>query len=54
MLGWRHPWFSAHNDVKVTAEDAGGRKKLAGCMLRAPVSLEKMTYDAAKLLATPP
>ena len=31
----------------MTAEDAKGRKKLAGYMLRAPMSLEKMTYDAA-------
>ena len=29
------------------AEDAEGRKQLAGTMLRAPMSLEKMTYDAA-------
>lgn len=27
--------------------DAEGRKKLAGYMLRAPLALEKMTYDAA-------
>ena len=44
---WRHGGFSAHNDVKVAAEDAEGRKKLAGYMLRAPMSLQKMTYDAA-------
>jgi hypothetical protein len=47
MLGWRHVGFSAHNEVRVVAEDAEGRKKLAGYMLRAPMSLEKMTYDAA-------
>jgi hypothetical protein len=47
MLAWRHCGFSAHNAVRVTAEDAEGRKKLAGYMLRAPMSLEKMTYDAA-------
>ena len=29
------------------AEDAEGRKKLAGYTLRAPMSLEKMTYDPA-------
>ena len=54
MLGWRRAGFSAHNEVRVPAEDAEGRKNLAGYMLRAPMSLEKMTYDAAKLLATPP
>jgi hypothetical protein len=34
-LGWRHSGFSAHNEVRVPAEDAEGRKKLAGYMLRA-------------------
>src|ERR1035437_11108099 len=47
MLAWRHAGFSAHNEVRVPAEDAEGRIKLAGYMLRAPMSLEKMTYDAA-------
>jgi hypothetical protein len=40
MLAWRHGGFSAHNDVSVAAEDAKGRKKLAGYMLRAPLSLQ--------------
>ena len=31
MLAWRHGGFSAHNEVSVAAEDAEGRKKLAGC-----------------------
>ena len=56
MLGWRHcGGFSAHNQVRVpqglpavvAAEDREGRIKLAGYMIRAPMSLEKMTYDAA-------
>lgn len=47
MLAWRHGGFSAHNEVSVAAEDAEGRKKLAGYMLRAPMSLQKMAYDAA-------
>lgn len=37
---------SAHHQVRVGKEDPEGRKKLAGTMLRAPMSLEKMTYDA--------
>jgi hypothetical protein len=32
--------------VRVGEQDAEGRKKLAGYMLRAPMSLDKMTYDA--------
>ncbi len=44
MLAWRHSGFSAHNGVRVRAGDAEGRKKLAQYMLRAPFSLEKMTY----------
>ena len=47
MLAWRHGGFSAHNEVSVGAGDAEGRNKLAGYMLRAPMSLQKMTYDAA-------
>jgi len=47
MLGWRHSGFSVHNRVRVAAGDAEGRQSLAGYMLRAPFSLEKMTYDAA-------
>ena len=46
MLAWRHGGFSAHNEVRVPAEDAEGPKKLAGYMLRAPMFLEKITYDA--------
>ncbi len=47
MLGWRHSGFSVHNQVRLGEEDAEGRKKLAGYMLRAPMSLEKMSYDPA-------
>jgi len=46
MLAWRHSGFSVHNSVRVRAGDAAGRKKLAQYMLRAPFSLEKMTYLA--------
>jgi len=48
LLGWRHfGGFSAHNRVRVGAEDPAGRQKLAGYMLRAPMSLAKMSDDAA-------
>ena len=47
LLGWRHSGFSVHNQVRVAEHDPEGRKKLAGYMLRAPKSLEKMTYDPA-------
>jgi len=36
ILGWRYSGFSVHNQVRVAADDAEGRKKLAGYMLRAP------------------
>ena len=42
MPGLGH--LSAHHEVRVPAEDAEGRKKLAGYLLRAPMSLDKMTY----------
>lgn len=49
MLGWRYcGGFSAHNRVRVI--DREGRIKLAGYMIRAPMSLEKMTYDDRRKL----
>jgi hypothetical protein len=45
MLAWRHTGFSAHNAVRVGSHDASARRRLAQYMLRAPFSLEKMTYD---------
>ena len=39
MLAWRHGGFAAHNEERVVAEDTEGLKKLAGYMLRAPMSL---------------
>lgn len=48
LPGWRHfGGFSVHNQVRMGAHDAEGRKNLAGYMLRAPMSLEKMRYDIA-------
>jgi hypothetical protein len=35
LLGWRHSGFSVHNEVRVAQDDAAGRTKLAGYMLRA-------------------
>ena len=43
LLGWRYSGFSVHNQVRVGEGDAEGRKTLAGYMLRAPMSLEKMS-----------
>lgn len=45
MLAWRHSGFSVHNAVRVHEGDVQGRRKLAQYMLRAPFSLEKMSYD---------
>jgi len=37
LLGWRHfGGFSAHNLVRVAAEDREGRMKLAGYMMQPP------------------
>jgi hypothetical protein len=47
LLEWRHfGGFSVHNRVCVAGDDPEGRQKLAGYMLRAPMSLEETTYDA--------
>ena len=45
MLAWRHTGFSTHNAVRVRAGDVAGRRRLAQYMLRAPFSLEKMSYE---------
>ncbi len=45
ILTWRHTGFSAHNAVRIRANDPAARQKLAQYMLRAPFALEKMTYD---------
>jgi hypothetical protein len=45
MLAWLHTGFSAHNAVRVGARDASARRSVAQYMLRAPLSLEKMSYD---------
>ncbi len=42
-----HGGFSVHNQVRAAGEDREGRMKLAGHMIRAPVSLAKMRHDAA-------
>ena len=44
MLAWRHTGFSVHNSVRVHARDAAGRRRPVQYMLRAPFSLEKMSY----------
>ncbi|MDP6673822.1 MAG: transposase [Gammaproteobacteria bacterium] len=45
MLKWRHSGFSVHNQVRVQAGDADGRRRLARYMIRNPFALAKMTYD---------
>ena len=44
MLSARPGGAPVHNAVRVRSNDAEGRKQLAQYMLRAPFSLEKMTY----------
>jgi Putative transposase len=41
----RQAGFSIHNAVRLRAGDAPGRRRLAQYMLRAPFSLEKMSYE---------
>jgi hypothetical protein len=44
LLGWRHTGgFSVHDQVRVAGEDREGRITLAGYMIRAPMSLAKMS-----------
>jgi len=45
MRQWRNSGFSVHNQVRVKAHDAAGRRRLARYMIRNPFALAKMTYD---------
>jgi hypothetical protein len=47
LKNWRHSGFSVDaGEVPLAAGDAAGRRRLAEYLLRAPFSLEKITYDA--------
>jgi hypothetical protein len=52
MPGWRYSGFSVHNQVRVAAEDAEGRRKLADTMLRAPLSLARSGQTRAGFTIT--
>ena len=48
LKNWRHSGFSVDaGEVPLAADDAAGRRRLAEYLLRAPFSLEKITYNAA-------
>jgi len=46
LLSWRHSGFSVHNTVTVAPDDGDGLERLARYLLRSPVSLERLTWDA--------
>ena len=47
LLSWRHSGFSVHNTVTVPPDDRDGLERLARYLLRAPVSLGRLSFDAA-------
>lgn len=47
LLSWRHSGFSVHNTVTVPPDDRDGLERLARYLLRAPISLERLSFDAA-------
>jgi len=48
LQNWRHSGFSLDaGEAPLAADDAVGRRRLAEYLLRAPFSLEKITYNAA-------
>ena len=47
LLSWRHSGFSVHNRVTVPPDDRDGLERLARYLLRAPVSLGRLSFDAA-------
>jgi hypothetical protein len=52
LLSWRHSGFSVHNTVTVPPDDGAGLERLARYLLRAPVSLERLAFDAEAGLAS--
>ena len=46
LLGWRHSGFSLHNDVRIGAQDAEGRRAVSEYILRSPFSQGKLRYHA--------
>jgi hypothetical protein len=47
LLSWRHSGFSAHNAVRISAGDTASIERLARYLLRSPVALERMRFDAS-------
>src|SRR5664280_145346 len=47
LLSWRHSGFSVHNTVTLPSDDRDGLERRARFLLRAPVSLERLSFDAA-------
>jgi hypothetical protein len=46
LLGWRHSGFSLHNDVRIGAQDAEGRRAVSEYILRSSFSQGKLRYHA--------
>ena len=46
LLSWQNTGFSVHNSVTVGPEDAAGSERLARYLLRPPLCLERMSWDA--------
>jgi hypothetical protein len=46
LLRWRHSGFSVYNSVSLKPADHRARQALAEYAARAPLSLQKLTYDA--------
>ena len=45
LLGWRHSGFSVDNSVRLDGGDHKARQALAQYIARAPLSLQKLSYD---------
>ncbi len=50
LLSWQNSGFSVHTGVSVGSEDAAGTERLARYLLRPPLSLERMSWDAEGLV----
>ena len=46
LLSWQNTGFSVHNSVTVGADDPASTERLARYLLRPPLSLERMSWEA--------
>lgn len=45
MRSWQHSGFNVNATVRIGSDDAAGCENLARCLMRTPLSMNKIRYD---------